>query len=114
TRLGLASNSITIIGLLTALLFGGRYVSLLGYLMVGVGIATMLPRLYDSAARSGSRRGAGLGALTAGMRIGSLIVPAAVGRLAESGLGVGGAVAVVSLPAAVGFVMVSRILRDDS
>ncbi len=114
TRLSLVSNSITIVGLLAALLVGGRYVSLFGYVLVGVGIATMLPRLYDSAAKAGSRRGAGLGALTAGMRIGSLVVPVTIGKLAESGLAVGGAVAVVTLPAAVGFVVVTRILSDAS
>jgi MFS family permease len=90
-------------------------VAVLGFLLVGVGVATFMPRLYDDAARLPGRRGSGLGAMTAGMRIALLATPVTVGWLAGSHLSVGGAIAAFTLPAMVGLAAVTawneRLLR---
>ena len=78
------------------------------YGVAGAGVATQFPKLYDDAARHPGRRGAGLGALTAGSRVALLITPALVGALAGTSLSVGAATAVVTLPAAVAFFVIGR------
>ena len=81
----------------------------------GLGVATFMPKLYDDAARLPGRRGAGLGAMTAGVRSAYLVTPAAVGWLAGTGLSVGEAIAGFTLPAMVGLAVVAeaneRLLR---
>ncbi len=98
-------------GLALATLSSDRYVTLAGYVIAGLGIATMLPRLYDDAAKFPGRPGAGLAALTAGIRIATLAVPVAVGALAATSLSVGSAIAIATLPAVVGFLIVVVGLR---
>ncbi|MCP3910746.1 MAG: MFS transporter [Actinomycetia bacterium] len=100
------------VGLAVACLTPSRYVSLAGFLVAGTGIGALMPALYDSAARHEGRPGAGLGALTAGLRIAAFVVPLAVGALAGSQLSVGAAVALVTLPSASFFLAVhTRIGR---
>ncbi len=99
------------LGLIVASLVDQRYLGLVGYLVAGLGIATMLPMIYDQAARRPGPPGAGLGALTAGLRTASLAVPFLVGTLAASSLSVGDAIAVVTLPSVAGFALVTRLLR---
>ena len=86
-----------------------------GFALVGIGVATFMPKLYDDAARLPGRRGAGLGAMTAGIRIAHLVTPLVVGALAGTALGVGDAVAIFTLPAMVGLAIVTewneRLLR---
>ena len=89
--------------------------SIAGFALVGVGVATFMPKLYDDAARLPGRRGAGLGAMTAGIRIAYLVTPLAVGALAGTALGVGEAIALFTLPAMIGLAIVTewneRLLR---
>lgn len=97
-------------GLAAATLIDNTAVALIGYAIAGVGVATMLPTMYDRAAQHRGRSGAGLGALTAGVRAASLMVPLGVGALAGTSLSVGQAVAIVSVPAALGFAVAGRQL----
>jgi MFS family permease len=82
-----------------------------GYLVAGLGVATFFPKIYDDAARLPGRRGAGLGALTAGSRLAGFAAPSLVGGLAATDLGVGAAVAIVTLPCAAGFAAVTARTR---
>jgi hypothetical protein len=81
---------------------------LVAFVFAGLGIATQFPKLYDDAAKFPGRPGAGLGALTGGSRLALLATPALVGALAGTSLSVGAATAIVTLPAALVFVMASR------
>lgn len=83
---------------------------LVGYLAAGLGTATLLPVLYDQAAKRPGRNGAGLGALTAGLRVAILVVPLLIGGLAGTFGDVGRAVALVTLPSVVGFHVATRRL----
>jgi MFS family permease len=111
-RLTLVSVVATGAGLGMASFSGIRGLSLAGYAIAGLGIATMLPTLYDTAAKHPGRPGVGLGALTAGLRIASLIIPLIVGTLAATGLSVGAAIAVVTLPSLLGYLAVMTALSD--
>ena len=99
------------IGLATASLIPNQYLSLFGYTIAGVGIATLLPMLYDAAARHPGPTGAGLGALTAGLRTASLTVPLMVGTLAATHLSVGSAIAIITLPSVFGFLIITLALK---
>lgn len=110
-RLLLTAVALSGAGLAIATLTPNRYTTLLGYLIAGLGTATLLPRLYDDAARLPGLPGAGLGALTAGIRLGTLAIPVAVGTLAASHLSVGSAIAIVTLPSVVAFQVVVLTLR---
>ena len=104
TRLAVALAGI---GLTAASLAPDRHLVLAGYAIAGLGISTLLPMLYDSAAMHPGRTGAGLGALTAGLRTASLTIPIVVGTLAASSLSVGSALAIVMLPSVVGFLVIA-------
>jgi hypothetical protein len=78
-----------------------------GYAVAGLGVATFFPRIYDDAARLPGRRGAGLGALTAGSRLAAFVAPSIVGGIAATDLSVGSAVACVALPSLAGFALVT-------
>ena len=99
---------IATVGFLLASLVPSETASIIGFLLVGIGVATFMPKLYDDAARIPGRRGAGLGAMTAGMRVAYLGSPVAVGAIAGTSLSVGDAIAVVALPAMVGLVIVTE------
>ena len=97
------------VGLVLASLVPDRWVSIGGFALVGAGVATFLPMLYDDAARAPGRRGAGLGAMTAGSRIAVLATPVAVGAIAGTSWSVGAAIAVVTLPCVVGFAAITEL-----
>lgn len=82
-----------------------------GFVLVGIGVATFMPTLYDAAARLPGRRGAGLGAMTGGMRVAYLVTPVAVGALAGTSLSVGSAIAIFTIPAVVGLMVVTEAAR---
>ncbi len=107
TQLSLALSGV---GLAVASLVTHRYLNLVGYAIAGLGIATLLPMLYDTAAKHPGKAGAGLGALSAGLRTASLIVPLIVGTLAATRFSVGSAIAIVTLPSVVGFAIVTMVL----
>jgi len=113
-RLSGWASAVTAAGLVIATLVDNRHLVLTGYLLAGVGIATMLPTIYDQAAKHPGRPGAGLGALTAGLRLAILTVPFIVGTIAATDLSVGSAVAIVTLPSVAGFVVVGRALQRSS
>ena len=98
-------------GLAVAALAPNRWLVLAGYALAGIGIATFFPRIYDDAARLPGRRGAGLGAMTAGSRLAGFLAPSIVGSLAATSLSVGDAVAIVALPCVVGFAFVTAAGR---
>ena len=102
-------------GFALATLVPNEAASIVGFLLVGIGVATFMPKLYDDAARLPGRRGSGMGAMTGGMRVAYLVTPVAVGGLAGTTLSVGDAIAIVTLPAAIGLVIVTewnqRLLR---
>ncbi len=109
-RLRVLTNTLTFAGLALALLVDSPPLSLLGLLASGIGAASMLPTIYDRAARHPGRPGAGLGALTAGLRVSGLSMPVLVGGLAATSLSVGSAMAIVTLPAVIGFALAGRAL----
>jgi MFS family permease len=110
-RNGLHRLSITIAfaGFVVASLIPSRSAAIAGFLLVGIGVATFMPKLYDDAARLPGRRGAGLGAMTSGMRVAFLVTPVAVGALAGSSLSVGDAIAIFTIPAMIGLAVVTEL-----
>jgi len=110
-RLALA---LTGVGILGATLIDHRYATLVAFFVTGLGAATLLPTLYDQAAQHKGRPGQGIGALSAGIRGSMLMVPVAVGGLAGTGLSVGQAIALVSLPGVIGSWVVTERLRTLS
>lgn len=89
-------------GLLVASVAPWPAVVLVAFFVAGIGNAVVFPALYDQAASAPGRPGAVLGAMTAGIRIGLLALPVAVGSLADlDGVTVGGAMAAITVPAAV-------------
>jgi fucose permease len=109
-RLFKIAVGLTTFGLVAATLPMHRYTSLAGFLFVGLGISTMLPRLYDLAAKHHDRPGAGLGALTAGIRVAAVASPFIVGSLANSRLSVGHAIAAICIPSIIGFALVAAAI----
>jgi fucose permease len=101
------ATTMAVVGMTVAALVPDRWIAVAGYTVAGGGIATFFPRIYDDAARLPGRRGAGLGAMTAGSRLAGFIAPSIVGAVAATSLSVGDAVAIVSLPCFVGFVLVT-------
>ncbi len=99
--------AMTMIGMAVAAFVPNQWIVLGGYLAAGIGIATQFPKLYDDAAKHPGRPGAGLGALTGGSRIAFFFTPVLVGTLSSSRLSVGAATAVLTLPAAVLFLVIS-------
>jgi len=114
TRLIRASTALSGIGLAMASLTSTRVIALAGYVIAGLGVATLMPMLYDTAAKHRGRAGAGLGALTAGLRVGALLIPTFVGTIAATDLAVGSAVALVTLPSAFGFAIIFEVLNRRS
>lgn len=112
SRLITLSASMAGAGLAVASLVPNRYVVVAGYVVAGLGIAALLPSVYDAAAKRPGRPGAGLGALTGGLRTAILVIPFVIGSVAGTGLDVGGAVAIVALPATVVFLSMSARVRE--
>ena len=110
-RLTQAALALSGIGLATASLAPNQYLSISGYTIAGLGIATLLPMLYDAAAKHPGRTGAGLGALTGGLRTASLTIPLIVGTLAATSLSVGSAIACVTIPSVFGFYVITLALK---
>lgn len=97
------------LGLVLASLVPSPWVSIAGFTLVGAGVATFLPKLYDDAARLPGRRGAGLGAMTAGTRVAVMTTPVLVGTIAGTSWSVGDAIAIVTLPSVVAYVLVTAL-----
>jgi predicted MFS family arabinose efflux permease len=104
-----SSLVIATVGFVVASLIGSEAAAIAGFFLVGVGVATLMPKLYDDAARFPVRRGTGLGAMTAGMRVAFLITPVAVGAIAGTDLSVGAAIAIITIPAMIGLAVTTEI-----
>ena len=90
------------VGLAAATLIPSDIAAVIGFFVAGLGVAVLFPRLYDRAAQAPGRPGAVLGAMTAGIRAGAFALPVTVGALASTdAVSVGGAMAIVTLPAVV-------------
>ena len=111
-RLFHSSLALTTAGLATASFAPVQSVSLAGYTLVGLGLATLFPMLYDTAAQHPGRPGSGLGALTAGMRAAFLGTPVIIGGIAGTRLSVGAGVAIVALPCVFGLIAATARLRS--
>lgn len=108
------ATGITAVGTLAAMIVPNVAVSLAGLVVTGLGVSVMFPQLYDAAVRSRHSASA-LGALTAGSRIALLGAPLIVGTLAGAGtMLVGVAIAVVTVPAALIVLGLSRRLAGTS
>lgn len=103
--------ALTATGLVFATMIDSEPVVIVGFFLAGIGVATQFPKLYDDAAKLPGRPGVGLGALTGGSRLALLIAPVVVGSLAASSLSVGSAIALVTLPALAGFVILDRMIE---
>ena len=103
---------ISAVGLATATLVpttwdAGPVIAVGGYLVAGLGVSVIFPRLYDEAAQSPAGP-AVMGALTAGHRITLLIAPIVVGGLAGTSLAVGSALAIVLVPSGLLLLVLGR------
>jgi len=88
-------------GAAAATLVPNAAVAVAGFVVAGLGVATMFPQLYDRAARADGPPGSGFAAMLVGQRSAAIVSPLVVGALADTAaLGVGDAVAIVVLPAA--------------
>ncbi len=98
-RLGVAVSGA---GSVLATLVPVEAVSLAGFLIAGLGTSVLFPQLYDQAARLPGPPGSGFAAMLIGQRSTGIFVPLIIGGLANTAaFGVGGAMAVVLVPAAV-------------
>ena len=102
------ATALAIAGTALATLLSSEWSVFVGLYVAGLGVSVMFPQLYDRAARS-ARPGAALGALTAGIRVALLAVPALVGTLADTAtFTVGEAIAVVVIPASLAVLVLTR------
>ncbi|PWQ95518.1 MFS transporter [Leucothrix arctica] len=86
------------IGLSVACLIDSVPLVFIGLTISGIGISVLFPTLYDIAAQDPKNAGAALGAVTAGSRVFSLVIPISIGFLADtSWLSVGVVMAVFAL-----------------
>ena len=89
-------------GSLLATLVPNVAVSIVGFLIAGLGTSVLFPQLYDRAARSPGPPGSGFASMLIGQRGAGLLAPLLVGWLANSdALDVGQAMAIVTIPAAI-------------
>lgn len=109
-----SATGLAAVGILIATTVPLIAVSIGGYVLAGLGVSVMFPQIYDAAARSSRSKGA-LGGLTAGSRIALLAAPVVVGGLAGAdSFSVGAAVALVTIPAAIGVLTLSPLISKDA
>ena len=90
------------IGSVLATLVPVEAVSLVGFLVAGLGTSVLFPQLYDQAARLPGPPGSGFAAMLIGQRSTGIVAPLVIGTLANTELfGVGQAMAVLLIPAAI-------------
>lgn len=107
TNLLRAATVTAIAGTALATLLSSNWSVFIGLFVAGSGVSVMFPQLYDRAAHS-PNPGAALGALTAGIRVSLLAVPALVGALADTdSFTVGEAIAFVVIPASLAVLLLT-------
>lgn len=111
-RFTAGSAALAMVGLVAAAVVDVPALVVGSFLLAGMGIATLTPRLYDMGARAGSGTAAGLGWLTAGMRIATMATPAAVAALATR-TSVGVAIAAAGVAAGVLFLAATANIITD-
>ena len=100
TALIRGASVLVAIGAVLATLVASVPVSIVGFLIGGIGTAVLFPQLYDRAARWPGRPGSGFAAMLIGQRGSSVVSPALVGALADTdALSVGQAMAILIIPA---------------
>ena len=101
------------VGIALGCLAGSVSGAIAGFALAGVGVGPVFPQIYATAAATpGFGAGLGIALMTTGQRVGSLVLPLAVGLVADlDGVTVGGAVAIVTLPCAVALGVVTRPRR---
>lgn len=100
TKLFRLSALISGTGSLLATMVPNTGVSIVGFLIAGLGTSVLFPQLYDRAARSPGPPGSGFASMLIGQRGAGLVAPLVVGALADTeALGVGQAMAIVTIPA---------------
>ena len=110
TKLFRLSALISGTGSILATLIPNTGVSIVGFLIAGLGTSVLFPQLYDRAARSPGPPGSGFASMLIGQRGAGLVAPLVVGALADTdALGVGQAMAIVTIPASL-VVFVSTVL----
>lgn len=106
-RLMRRSATLAVVGLACAGVLPAEWLVVVAFLFGGLGIATLMPRLYDLAARAGNGGATGLGVLTAGIRTATIVAPATIAAVA-SVASVGSAVLIAAAVAGVGFLVTTR------
>ncbi len=102
-------------GSLLATLIPNVAVSIIGFLIAGLGTSVLFPQLYDRAARSPGPPGSGFASMLIGQRSAGLLTPLVVGWLADTdALDVGQAMAIVTIPAAVVVFLTTLAPRSQS
>jgi len=102
TSLIRGASVLVAIGAVLATLVDSVPISIVGFLIGGIGTSVLFPQLYDRAARWPGRPGSGFAAMLIGQRGSAVVTPAVVGVLANTDvLSVGQAMAIVVIPAAV-------------
>jgi MFS family permease len=114
TALTKGGATIGAVGLAIATLVPDQAVAVAGFLIAGLGTSVLAPQLADAAAWAPGRPGAGFKVLFVGHRVAALLTPLAIGGLADtSHFGVGAAMAIVGIPAAVVVFAVSTIAINE-
>ncbi len=105
TSLIRGSSVLVLIGAVFATLLASVPVSIIGFLIGGLGTSVLFPQLYDRAARWPGPPGSGFTAMLVGQRGSVVVTPTVVGALADTAaLSVGQAMAIVIIPAALAIV----------
>jgi len=114
TNLLRLSGVLAAIGSTLATLVPVAAVSIIGFLVAGLGTSVLFPQLYDRAARSPGPPGSGFASMLIGQRGAGLVAPLVVGSLADTdALSVGQAMAIVTVPAAL-VVLAGTLRRAQS
>lgn len=106
-RFTTVSAIVAMVGLVAAALLDVPALAVISFLVAGLGIATLMPRMYDLAARAGDGTARGLGVLTAGMRVATIVTPVTIASVATR-TSVGLAIAAVAVTAGLGFLAATR------
>ena len=111
TALLRGSSVLIVIGAVLATMVASVPVSIVGFLIGGLGTSVLFPQLYDRAARWPGPPGSGFTAMLVGQRGAVVVTPAIVGVLADTdAFSVGQAMAIVIIPAALA-IMVTTFSR---
>ncbi len=110
-HLALEACVLTGAGMALATLWAVPWVAFVGFGLAGLGVATLMPGLYDAAAQREGRPGVALGALTAGTRTTMLILPSIIGSVATASGSTGRALALVALPSVGGLLLMNLARR---